>query len=259
VAALQCAEAWLGLNPLGGSGPCFTPGQLHSQQGQLLGAALALLPGGGGPHVTEAAVQLLLAVFGPEGFAEEPADLAATSALARALLACAPRLADPGGDALAAGVAKLAGAAAERLPDYVCGAMAEAAALGDLMLGVLGRGGGPDLAALTLDYFLVANTGGWVGGQERVFVLGGGGWSGCVSRQREERRAQSGSKCGRARLFTVFRRTHPLQCRWLSAPPSCASRCMRRCCRGPPPTPPTPPPSPAGRRRGSWTRRHLSG
>lgn len=161
-AGLQCAEAWLALNPVAGSGCCFTPGELHQQHGGLFGAVLALLACGGGSsdELLEAAVQLLLLVFGPEGYSSDDApDQAAMSALAQALLACRGRLTAPGSsDTLPAGVAKLAAALAERWPDFCCGSMPEAGPLSDLMLLCLERPG-PDMACHTVDYFLMANTG----------------------------------------------------------------------------------------------------
>ncbi|KAI3438234.1 hypothetical protein D9Q98_000671 [Chlorella vulgaris] len=160
-AGLQCAEAWLALNPVAGSGCCFTPGELHQQHGGLFGAVLALLACGGGSsdELLEAAVQLLLLVFGPEGYSSDDApDQAAMSALAQALLACRGRLTAPGSsDTLPAGVAKLAAALAERWPDFCCGSMPEAGPLSDLMLLCLERPG-PDMACHTVDYFLMANT-----------------------------------------------------------------------------------------------------
>lgn len=162
VAALQCAEAWLALTPVAGSGCAFTPAQLQAQQGPLLGAALALVAGpASGEAAVEAAVQLLLLVFGPENFSpDEQADLAATSALVAALLASRGRLGGADGDTLPAGVAKLAAAAAERAPEFVCGSMPEAAALAELVLECLGRPG-PEMAAHAVDFLLMANTGGW--------------------------------------------------------------------------------------------------
>jgi hypothetical protein len=165
VAALKCGEAWLELSPVAGSSCIFTPAELHQQQPQLFGAALALLAAaGGGEEVQEAAVQLLLLVFGPENFSpDESADLAATAAAVRALLATRGRLGDAGGggsDALAAGVAKLSSALAERSPEFVCGRqLPEAVALSELVLACLARPG-PDMATHALDYLLMANTGG---------------------------------------------------------------------------------------------------
>lgn len=125
IAALKCAEAWLELSPTGGSGCVLSPGELHAQQGQLLSAAMALLTHPSSSEaVVEAAAQLLLLVFGPENFAaDEQADLAATSALAQALLSTRGRLAGAEADTLPAAVAKLASAAAERAPEFVCGQM----------------------------------------------------------------------------------------------------------------------------------------
>ena len=169
VAALKCGEAWLELSPVAGSSCIYTPAELHQQQPQLFGAALALLAAaGGGEEVQEAAVQLLLLVFGPENFSpDESADLGATAAAVRALVATRVRLADAAGggsDALAAGVAKLASALAERSPEFVCGRqLPEAVPLSELVLACLARPG-PDMATHTLDYLLMANTGGWVVG-----------------------------------------------------------------------------------------------
>lgn len=110
---------------MGGSGCVLAPGELQAQQGQLLGAALALLTHHtSSDAVVEAAAQLLLLVFGPENFAaDEQADLAATAALAQALLATHGRLAGAESDTLPAAVAKLASAATERAPEFVCGQM----------------------------------------------------------------------------------------------------------------------------------------
>lgn len=137
MAALQCAEAWLELNPVAGSGSIFTPAELHQQQPQLFAALLALLTASGGSReeVEEAAAAVLLLVFGPENFSsEESADLAATSALVQALLATKGRLGQAASDTLPAAVAKLASALAERSPEYCCGQMPE--------VGVGGGGGG---------------------------------------------------------------------------------------------------------------------
>ena len=127
VAALKCAEAWLELSPVGGSGCVQAPGEVQAQQGPLLAAALALLTHpSSSDAVVEAAAQLLLLVFGPENFAaDEQADLAATAALAHALLSTRGRLAGAASDTLPAAVAKLASAAAERAPEFVCGQMPE--------------------------------------------------------------------------------------------------------------------------------------
>ncbi|KAL4452382.1 hypothetical protein ABPG75_008044 [Micractinium tetrahymenae] len=170
VAALQCLEAWLELNPVAGSGCILSPAELQQQQPQLFGALLALLtgraPGAAGAagavgcseEAQEAAGGVLLLVFGPENFAaDEAADLAATSALVQALLALRGRLGQAASDVLPAAVARLASALAERSPEFCCGQMAEAAALSELVLECLGRPG-PDMAAHTLDYFLMANT-----------------------------------------------------------------------------------------------------
>ncbi len=110
----------------------LAPGELQPQQGQLLSAALALLTHpSSSDAVVEAASQLLLLVFGPENFAaNEQADLAATSALAQALLATRGRLPGAESDTLPAAVAKLASAAAERAPDFVCGQMPQVGAVG---------------------------------------------------------------------------------------------------------------------------------
>lgn len=163
VGALQCAEAWLELNPVAGSGCCQTPAELQGQQPGLLGAALGLLAAGaqgGSEAALEAAVQLLLLVYGPDNFSsDEQADLAATAALVHALLASRGRLSGVDSEALPAGVAKLASAAAERAPEFVCGQMPEAVQLSELVLEVLQRPG-PDLAAHAVDYLLMANTGG---------------------------------------------------------------------------------------------------
>lgn len=112
---------------MGGSGCVLAPGELQAQQGQLLAAALALLTHPtSSDAVVEAAAQLLLLVFGPENFAaDEQADLAATTALAQALLATRGRLAGADSDTLPAAVAKLASAAAERAPEFVCGQMGQ--------------------------------------------------------------------------------------------------------------------------------------
>jgi hypothetical protein len=113
---------------MGGTGCCFTPAEIHQQQPALFGSALALLAArGGSDELTEAAVQLILLLFGPERFSgDEAEDFPATAALARALLDCRPRLAEPGSSyTLAAGVAKLAAAITERCPDFVCGEMPE--------------------------------------------------------------------------------------------------------------------------------------
>lgn len=160
VGALQCAEAWLELGPVAGGGCASTPGELQAAQAQLLGGALGLLgdAGAGSEAVLEAAVQLLLLVYGPENFSsDEAADAAATAALAHALLAARPALAGPHGDALAGGVAKLAAAAAERAPELVCGQLPEAPALAELVLEVLSRPG-PEQAAAAIDFLLMANT-----------------------------------------------------------------------------------------------------
>lgn len=128
VAALKCAEAWLELNPVAGSGCCLTPAELQAQQPQLLSTALGLLAegSGGSEAVLEATIQLLLLVYGPENFSpDEQADLAATAALVRALLANRGHMAEADGEALPAGVAKLASAVAERAPEFVCGQMPE--------------------------------------------------------------------------------------------------------------------------------------
>lgn len=133
VAALQCIEAWLSLNPVAGSGCTLPPGELQQQQPQLFGALLALLTGAGAAgstDVEEATAQVLLLAFGPENFSpDESTDLAASAALVQALLATRGRLGSSGGgqvsDTLAASVAKLASAVAERSPDFCCGQMAE--------------------------------------------------------------------------------------------------------------------------------------
>lgn len=137
MATLQCAEAWLGLNLVAGSGCILTPAQVQAQQGQLLGATLELLVHPSSSEgVVEAAVQLLLLVYGPDNFsADEQADLAATAALVRALLGTRGRLAGAPSDTLPAGVAKLAAAVAERAPEFCCGQMAEVRA------GLAGRAG----------------------------------------------------------------------------------------------------------------------
>ena len=126
MAALRCCEAWLELSPVGGSGCMLSPGELQSQQPRLFAALLQLATAGSGDAVVEAAVQVLLLLFGPENFsADEGADLAATSARLQALLATRGRLAPAPSDVLPAGVAQLASAAAERAPDYCCGHSAE--------------------------------------------------------------------------------------------------------------------------------------
>jgi hypothetical protein len=127
-AAFRCAAGWLGATPVAGSSSNLTPGQLHAQHPQLLAAALsAPLEPAPGP-AAEAAVQLLLGLYGNSsvGAVQSPAERGATLAAAAALASARERLAGAGpDDALPLAVAQLGSALAERDPELCAGQQLE--------------------------------------------------------------------------------------------------------------------------------------
>ncbi|GAB4818769.1 hypothetical protein N2152v2_005815 [Parachlorella kessleri] len=172
-ASLRCTEAWLKLNQVAGGGSILTPGEIHAQQPQLFSGILSALVGRQRPpQVIDAAVEVLLLVFGADTFTgnNEDAERAATAATLDALLALRHRL-GPGAEAegAAAGVAQLGSALAERAPEWLCGQLPQAVPFSELMLECLSL---PNPAAPenSLEYFLMINT---VPLAERAPPLGG--------------------------------------------------------------------------------------
>ena len=161
--ALSCAEAWLGLNPTTGGGCILPPGELLSQQPQLLQVLLALAAGGcssgtSSEQVLGAAVRVLLVVFGPDNFsADEAADRAAYDALLAVLIPLRGRLGSAEALPLAGGVAQLGSAVAERAPEYCCAGAAEAVPFSELMLECLTQAD-PAVVESSLEFFLMVNT-----------------------------------------------------------------------------------------------------
>lgn len=126
-------------------GPCPSTPALHSLvlspllQPQLFLAILSALAGlQRPPAVVDAAVQVLLLVFGADTFsgASEKDEMAATTATLAALVSLRHRLAQRGaggeadeGEVLAVGVVQLGSALAERSPEWCGGELPEVGAL----------------------------------------------------------------------------------------------------------------------------------